>query len=120
MENSIVEIGGIYLVILLCSIIISIVVFMRWWKMTAHIKDIRDYLYKNEKTEKESSVIYTEEEYASERVEILKSKLKANECIVKLNVTNKIEVWNKKDWDDSVLEGKEEKFFTLLYDNFDK
>ena len=125
------EFSGISIFIILVFLTINIIILVRWWKMTTNIQYIRDYLYKNEKntnkksqsgqsiSKKELSIPVKNaiDEEIAERVEFFKKKLKSNECIVKLNVTGKVEVWNKKDWEDAVEEGKEGRFFTLLYQN---
>jgi len=39
-----------YVIILIITLVLSIVIFVRWWATTKHIKEIRDRIYEDQKT----------------------------------------------------------------------
>lgn len=124
--------GIITIIIYIIGIIISIAFAVRFWMTMTRIKDIRDMLLKqykkqepevlNPDTEKQNSET---EDYLvggifrvdQAEVEAMVSKLKPNQCVVFVNKTLKLEIWNKSDWEDIVRLGRTN-FFKLIHKNF--
>ena len=112
------------LIIAIISLVVGIIFIVRWWKMTTHIKEIRDFLLKNQSEERKDNVekqtnvaSVTEDDF--QQVEILKEKLKNNSCIVKGVRTGRIECWSKNDWEDFINDSNTDKsLFNILYKNF--
>lgn len=123
---------GIITIIYVIGIIISIAFAVRFWMTMTRIKDIRDILYKQYKKRDTEVLSQDSEKQNSENgdysvggifnveqadVDALISKLKPEQCVVFVNKTQKLEIWNKSDWDDVVRLGKSD-FFKLLHKNF--
>lgn len=96
------------------------------------IKEIRDILYKqnkvldtevlNQKTEKINSedgelTVGGIFKIDQAQVDSLVSKLKPEQCVVFVNKSQKLEIWDKSDWEDIVKLGRTD-FFELIHKNF--
>lgn len=109
-------------IVSLLSIIIGLIILIRWWSMTTDIKHIRNLLEKNQTNKgnignsKKNSVLTEVLEDDKTEVEKLKAKLKPDQCIVKVKANSKIEIWNKSDWNDVLNKGREN-MFLLLFQN---
>jgi len=109
MENT----GNIQFIASIISLLIAIVILIRWWGMTSNIKDIRNYLYRQnipeiEQVEVDNQLI---------ELEKLKIKMKPNQLIIKILANQRLEVWDKSTWDEHISQGKG-KFFEELYKNY--
>lgn len=108
-------------IVSLLSIIIGLIILIRWWSMTTDIKHIRKLLEKNQtnKGDKENSkkvsVLAEIKEDDKTEVDKLKAKLKPDQCIVKVKANSKIEIWNKSDWNDVLNKGRENMFLLLFH-----
>ncbi|MEA4937787.1 MAG: hypothetical protein VB102_14305 [Paludibacter sp.] len=104
-------------IIYIIGIIISIAFAVRFWITMTRIKQIRDHLLYRKPTEPEQ-VYEVERDYIDPKeITALIAKLKPDQCVVFVNKTLKLEIWNKSDWEDVVRLGKSE-FFKLLHKNF--
>ncbi|NCU32059.1 MAG: ABC-F family ATP-binding cassette domain-containing protein [Candidatus Moranbacteria bacterium] len=65
---------------------------------------------------KKVSVLAEIKEDDKTEVDKLKTKLKPDQCIVKVKANSKIEIWNKSDWNDVLNKGREN-MFLLLFQN---
>jgi len=123
---------GIITIIYIIGIIISIVFVVRFWMTMTRIKEIRDILYKqnkvldtevlNQKTEKINSedgelTVGGIFKIDQAQVDSLVSKLKPEQCVVFVNKSQKLEIWDKSDWEDIVKLGRTD-FFELIHKNF--
>ena len=109
MENT----GNIQFIASIISLLIAIVILIRWWGMTSNIKDIRNYLYRQnipeiEQVEVDNQLI---------ELEKLKIKMKPNQLIIKILANQRLEVWDKSTLDEHISQGKG-KFFEELYKNY--
>ena len=101
------------IVFYLLSFIFSIVILVRWWKMTSDIKDIRNYFCKPDLPVEE----FDEVEAQSIEIEKMKSKMKPNQLIVKILRNQRLEIWDKTTWDEHISQGKGS-FFEEIYKNY--
>ena len=123
---------GIITIIYIIGIIISIVFVVRFWMTMTRIKEIRDILYKqnkvldtevlNQKTEKINSedgelTVGGIFKIDQAQVDSLVSKLKPEQCVVFVNKSQKLEIWDKSDWEDIIKLGRTD-FFELIHKNF--
>ncbi len=118
---------SVYLIVSIATLLISIIIFFRWWRMTSDIRDIRDQLLKGDPLSKvnEDAVFYNSDNDSqnsvadnSELMDKLIPKLKKNQCIVLVRATSKVEIWNKSDWDEIIEKGRAN-LFQRLYNNYD-
>lgn len=101
------------IVFYLLSFIVSIVILVRWWKMTSDIKDIRNYFYKQNLPVEELDEV----ESQSIEIEKLKLKMKPNQLIIKVLRNQLLEIWDKSTWDEHISQGKGS-FFEEIYKNY--
>lgn len=123
---------GIITIIYVIGAIISIAFAVRFWMTMTRIKEIRDILYKQNK--KLDSEIFNQEtekinleddelkvggilKVDQAQVDALVSKLKPDQCVVFVNKTLKLEIWDKSDWEDIVRLGRTN-LFKLIHKNF--
>lgn len=123
---------GIITIIYIIGAIISIAFAVRFWMTMTRIKEIRDILYKQNK--KLDSEIFNQEtekinleddelkvggilKVDQAQVDALVSKLKPDQCVVFVNKTLKLEIWDKSDWEDIVRLGRTN-LFKLIHKNF--
>lgn len=122
---------GIITIIYVIGAIISIAFAVRFWMTMTRIKEIRDILQKQHKnldpevsnlnakrnnSVKEDLSIGGIFKVDQAEVDELVSKLKPNQCVVFVNKTLKLEIWNKSDWEDIVRLGRTN-FFKMIYKN---
>ena len=109
----------LFLFLSLFPLILAIVILIRWWKMTTDIKEIRKLLINQVKetpvTEVQTKVSTDTEEI--NEIEILKQKLKPNQCIIRIKSNSMLEIWNQSDWNEHVKTGRSINF-DLMYKNF--
>lgn len=109
----------LFLFLSIFPLILAIVIFVRWWKMTSDIKEIRRLLT-NQVIEipapevKEKVSTDTEE---IDQIEVLKQKMNPNQCIIRIKSNLLLEIWDKDDWDEHVKSGRSSNF-DLMYKNF--
>lgn len=110
---------GIFAIIYIISGIIGVAFAIRFWMTMTRIKQIRDFLLKQDQATKPAPKYETEKPGTidQDQLEFLESKLKANQCVVQVKKTQRLEIWNKTDWDDVVKAGRED-MFVLLSKNF--
>lgn len=109
--------------------IFGIVILVRWWRMTSDIQDIKNHLLNsnsknetfNQETHSSNKIDSKAEQTIAENAEVLNkliTKLKSNQCIVKVLANSKIEIWNKSDWEDVVKAGRKD-MFQMLFNNYE-
>ena len=114
------EIFDLFTIAYLISAIIGVVFSIRFWKTMTRIKEIRDHFVNQDLKNKPALPKYEVQISSAideSQIKSMESKLKANQCIVQVNKTQKLEIWNKSDWDDVVNAGREN-MFLLLRKNF--
>lgn len=110
---------GIIAIIYIISGIITLAFLIRFWMTMSRIKEIRDLLLKQHQHSKPAVPIVEEvSSIKQEELDGLIAKLKPGQCVVLVNKTQRIEVWNKSDWDDIVKAGREN-MFKLLQSKFE-
>lgn len=114
MDNTI---TSVVIFIAIINVVFGLVILVRWWKMTADIKDIRNHLLNRDVVKPhvgKVDIVKAESDEELEMIEGMKKKLKANDCIVKVKQTGKLEIWDDETWNDHVKAGKMQ-FFELKY-----
>lgn len=118
------SIGNVSLIISVLSLVISIVILIRWWRMTSDVRDIRDLLFKSDSKETQPGEDYSGLDEAMQKVreddadiEKLKLKLKPDQCIIRVLANSRLEIWDKSTWDEHVEQGKG-KFFEFIFKNY--
>lgn len=83
---------------------------------------------KDNTTKTEFTEVYTTNKYGvvtdvelkknNEAIDRLISKMKPNQCIVRVMANSKMEIWDKTNWVE-VIENKRDNEFKILFENFD-
>jgi len=110
---------GIFAIIYIITGIISLAFIIRFWMTMSRIKEIRDLLLKQHQNFKTVLPIIEETiEINQEELDAMVAKLKSGQCVVLVNKTQRIEIWDKSDWNDIVKAGREN-MFKLLHSKFE-
>lgn len=104
-------------IIYIIGAIISIAFAVRFWMTMSRIKQIRDHLLYRKPIEPQQVYEIERDSINPDEISALISKLKPEQCVVLVNKTQKLEIWNKSDWDD-IIRLERSDFFKLLYKNF--
>lgn len=111
---------NIFIFIYFVVIVISIVFLVKLWITMNVVKDIRDILLKQYKQQSEVDESVTNNnnlDVDQKQLELLIQKLKPDQCVVYIERSERLEIWNRYKWEEVVRLG-ETKYFHLLHKNF--
>lgn len=131
-----------YLIAFAVYFIISVLVLVKFFNMASDMRSIKELLRKAVEAKKQPtnnthivtsikdlndqsvpvwshrpSCVVTPTKDLTDQVEMLKTKMKTDECILQVKATNKLEIWGKQDWLE-VVEKDRAHMFVLFYKNF--
>lgn len=110
---------GIIAIIYIISGIIAIAFLIRFWMTMSRIKEIRDLLLKHHQNViPVVPIVEKATDMVKDDLDALVAKLKSGQCVVLVNKTQRLEIWDKSDWDDVVKAGREN-MFKLLHTKFE-
>jgi hypothetical protein len=109
-----------YLIAFAVYFIISVLVLVKFFNMASDMRSIKELLQKAVEAKKQpanNTHVATPTKDLTDQVEMLKTKMKTDECILQVKATGKLEIWGKQDWLE-VVEKDRAHMFVLFYKNF--
>ena len=111
----------IYVIISIVSLLFSIIILRRWWRMTDDINEIRNHLVnRNNSNSLSQEVVQGNDNFEVDEeqiIESMKTKLKPNQCIIKIKSNNQVKTINKEFWEEHIKQGRAN-YYELLFKNY--